>query len=94
MTANKQTMIGALMAEPMRLPGCPQIIVTRGWAYEWLIKLGYPELGGFGSVDFMVFGRNLDSRRKNLDPLTEDDLTDLDDPRVRRTIRLMEETLA
>ena len=47
-----------LMAEPIRLPGCPDVIVTRSVAYHFLLNLGFdPHDKGFGSIDYMVFGR-------------------------------------
>jgi hypothetical protein len=64
--AKKQRFMDALMAEAIRLPGCPQAIVTRDWAYAWLKKMGYPLHSGFNSVDYMVF------RQKPVDePLTD-----------------------
>jgi hypothetical protein len=44
-----------LMAEHIRMPGAPGLIVTRAQAYEFLIELGHPAVGGFGSVEYMVF---------------------------------------
>lgn len=64
------------MAEHIPLPGAPQIIVTRAFAYDLLVRWGYPPIGGFGSVDYMVFGG------RNLHASTEP-LTDLDQPWVR-----------
>jgi len=45
-----------LMAQPIRFPGFPQIIVTRGFAYSWFKAHGWPTgERGFGSLDYMVF---------------------------------------
>lgn len=84
MTRRRETLMDQVMAEPIPLPGAPQLIVTRGWAYQWLKKLGYPLVGGFGSVDYMVFGgRNLHS--------SPEPLTDLNEPWAVALIARMEE---
>lgn len=90
MTKRKPTLMDELMAEPMRLPGAPQLIVTRDWAYAWLKKLGYPLHGGYNSVDYMVFGRDVAtaSRREALE------LTDLTEPWALSLIARMEADLA
>ena len=88
--ARKNRLMDELMAEPIRLPGAPQIIVTRGWAYVWLGKLGYPLQGGYGSVDYMVFGR--DVATKNRTEILE--LTDLTQPWAVAFIERMEADLA
>jgi hypothetical protein len=74
--------IQAVMDEHVALPGCPEIVVTRGWAYRWLTTtLGFdPKERGFGSVDYMVFGR------REVDA----PLSDLDSPQIQSTLRLME----
>jgi len=69
-----------LMAESIRLPGAPQVIVTRGWAYVWLKKLGYPLQGGFASVEYMTFRR----------PAEQLALTDLTSPWAVALIARME----
>lgn len=52
----KQKPMDAIMAEPIHTPGFPQIIVTRGFAYEWFKSLNWPESErGFGSLDYMIF---------------------------------------
>ncbi len=53
-----QRFMDELMSEPVRLCGCPQIVVTRAWAYNWYInRLGMdPRARGFGSAEHMTFG--------------------------------------
>jgi hypothetical protein len=42
--------------EPIRLPGCPQLIVTRGFAYAFLKDIGMdPTARGVGSLEHLVF---------------------------------------
>ena len=82
---SKPTLMDKMMAEPIRLPGAPQIVVTRGWAYQWLKSLGYPLQGGYGSVDYMVFGRDIHTRER--DTLT---LSDMTAPDVLSLIAFME----
>lgn len=90
---NKRTrrvnVLDEVMAEPIRLPGCPQIIVTRGWCYSWLKKLGYntDPRAGFASVDYMVFGGT------RLKPCDEP-LTDMTQPWVVALIARMEQDAA
>ena len=50
--------LDAVMSEAIRMPGAPQLIVTRGWAYQWLKRMGYntDPRAGYASVDHMVFG--------------------------------------
>ena len=79
-----KAIVAAVMAEPVALPGCPDIIVTRGWLYAWLRdSLGYDQKGrGFASLDYLVFGR-----RQSAEPLT-----DLSQPRIARLLAFMVET--
>lgn len=64
-----QRFMTELMNEHIEMVGCPSLIVTRHEAVMFLKSLGYPNQGGFGSIDYMVFG----PRRKALDvPLTDD----------------------
>lgn len=67
------------------MPGAPHLIVTRGWAYQWLKKMGHSTdaRAGYASVDFMVFGGS------RLTPVDEP-LTDLSQPWVISLIALME----
>jgi hypothetical protein len=83
--ARKPTFMDELMNEHIPLPGCPQIIVTRGWAYQWLKdRLGYdPSARGFASIDYLVFGR----RKSVALPLT-----DLTAPHIAATLALIEAT--
>ena len=48
-----------LMDEHVIMPGCPQLVVTRGFVYSFLTdKLGYDKSErGFGSVDYLTFRR-------------------------------------
>lgn len=68
-----QRFMTELMNEHIEMVGCPQLIVTRHEAVVFLKELGYPNQGGFGSIDYMVFG----PRRKALDlPLSDPALRD------------------
>lgn len=88
--AKKQTAMDELMAEPIRLPGAPQVIVTRDWAWHWLKKCGFPKHGGYNSIDYMVFGRDVatSKRQERLE------LTDLSEPWAVALIARMEADLA
>lgn len=85
----RQNIVDRVMAEAIRLPGAPQLIVTRGWAYQWLKSLGYntDPRAGFASVDYMVFGG------RNFRPVAEP-LTDLTQPWAKSMIALMEKHAA
>jgi hypothetical protein len=74
----------AVLDEHIALPGCPQIIVTRGWCSVWLRDaLGYdPKATGFGSIDYMSFGHK---------PVDEP-LTDLTQPHIANLLAFMERT--
>lgn len=88
--ARKTTnVIDAVMAEAIRMPGAPQLIVTRSWAYQWLKRMGYntDPRAGFASVDHMVFGGS------RLAP-TGEPLTDLSLPWVKQLIARMESDCA
>ena len=80
--APKPNTVTVFLDEHISLPGCPQIIVTRIWAYNWLRDtLGYdPKERGFGSIDYMAFGR-----REVAEPLT-----DLSQPWVVQTLAFIE----
>lgn len=44
------------MAEPICMPGFPQIIVTRHFLLHWLIGCGWSQKErGFASLDYIVF---------------------------------------
>lgn len=85
MAKQTRNIVDEIMNEPIRLPGAPQVIVTRGWAYQWLKKMGYntDPKAGFASVDYMVFGG------ARLRPVDEP-LTDLTQPHIVELIALME----
>lgn len=79
-------LINEVMAEAVRMPGCPQLIVTRGWLWSWLARMGYERdtrETTFGSVDYMVFSHTTR-------PTVDEPLTDLDQPWVKRLLALME----
>ena len=82
MARRKPTIPDKIMAEHIQLPGAPQVIVTRGWAYQWLKKLGYStdSRDGYRSVDFMVMHKRE----------VEDPLTDLTQPHMVAMLALME----
>lgn len=65
----RECFMDRLMNEPVELPGCPELVVTRGFCYQFLKELGYPLQGGFGSVDYMTFRRSAVNRP--LSDLTE-----------------------
>lgn len=73
--------IQAVFDEHVALPGCPQIIVTRGWLYPWLRDhFGYDEKArGFASLDYIVFGRKE----------VREPLTDLSEPWVESLLARM-----
>ncbi len=77
----KVRFMDALMAEPIRLQGCPSLIVTRGWAYQWFKKLGCPtNNGGYNSCDYMAMRQSM----------VNEPLTDLTSPWAAEVIALME----
>jgi hypothetical protein len=52
------SLLTRIMAEHVEMPGFPQLIVTRGFIYQWLKSLGWDESErGFSSLDYTVFGR-------------------------------------
>lgn len=54
----KISIMDKLMAEHVEMPGFPQIVVTRDFVYQFLRGCGwYPCERGFGSLDYMTFGR-------------------------------------
>lgn len=82
----RRNAIDDVMDEAIRMPGCPQLIVTRGFAYQWLKRMGYPtdtRNRPFSSIDYMVFGGT------RLRPCDEP-LTDMDLPWVKNVLALME----
>ena len=54
-TTKRRNILDEIMDEPIRMPGVPQLIVTRGYAYQELKRLGYSERDkGFGGIDYMT----------------------------------------
>jgi hypothetical protein len=67
MSANRQ-IVDDLMTEHVPMPGMPQVIVTRHFCYLWLKSQGYDsKRKGFGSLDYMAFGR-----KATIEPLTDE----------------------
>lgn len=51
--------LSKIMAEHVKMPGFPALIVTRGFIYQWLKSLGWRERErGFSSLDYTVFARH------------------------------------
>ena len=71
--ARRPSIVQQVMDEPIRMPGCPDLIVRRREAYALLVELGYSTdpRDRFASVDYMVFGKP----RVDL-PLSAPDLRD------------------
>ena len=72
--------IDAIMNEQIPMPGFPQIIVTRGFAHQWLRAHGWDESEhGYGSLDYSIF-----QTRATSEPLTDPAERDryLNDPGV------------
>lgn len=68
------TVMDQIMSEPVRFPGFPQIIVTRGWAYQYFVNHGWsPAERGFSSMEWMIFGTCRNA--VNL-PLTDEETRD------------------
>ncbi len=64
--------LARIMAEPIAMPGFPQLIVTRGFVYQFLKSAGWnPSERGFGSMDYAVFGPKI--AREPLTDATERD---------------------
>lgn len=60
------TITDRFMAEHVLVPGMPQVIVTRGFLAGWLRRSGaVTDKTGYGSIDYMAFGRH-----KTDEPLT------------------------
>lgn len=57
-TRMDRSLLSKIMAEHVEMPGFPQLIVTRGFIYQWLKSLGWNESErGFSSLDYAVFAR-------------------------------------
>ena len=69
----RRNLFQELMDEHIRLPGVPQLVVTRGYAYQWLLMCGYdPAVKGFGSIDYAVFSpKPLEGPLMDLEPYRE-----------------------
>lgn len=80
------TILDEIMNEAIRLPGCPQIIVTRAWAWAWLHRTGVRQCATgdnlFFNCQYMTCGPQA---RKVNEPLT-----DLTDPTVVRFLSQVE----
>ena len=51
-----ESLLTKIMAESIHMPGFPDIIVTRGFCYQWLTECGWSQSErGFGSLDYLVF---------------------------------------
>jgi hypothetical protein len=56
MAKKRASIMDKLMAEPIHMPGFPDIIVTRHFCYQWLTGCGWSQSErGFGSLDYLVF---------------------------------------
>jgi hypothetical protein len=65
---NKCSPLSPIMNEAVCVPGFPQLIVTREFLYGWLAGLGWSKgERGFGSLDYLAFGREA-----SLKPLAPD----------------------
>lgn len=64
----KRNIVDDLTSEHIRMSGCPQIIVTRGFCYQFLATRGWNREKGFASADYSAFG----SKRVD-EPLTPDE---------------------
>jgi hypothetical protein len=84
MAKKQSAIVDAMFNEHIELPGCPQIVVTRAWAYRWLRdSLGFdPKARGFASLDYLVFARRE----------TQAPLTDLSQPWATNLIAFIEQT--
>jgi hypothetical protein len=80
----RRRILDEVMAEHVHMPGFPQLIVTRGFVYEYLKSHGWDESErGIGSLDHLVF-----MPRGVNDPLTDPAERDhyLNDPRISRDL--------
>lgn len=62
----RRNLMDEIMAEHIRLPGCPQFVVTRAFAYQWLKDCGYSDRDPDRLLDRMVF-----LARERSEPLTD-----------------------
>lgn len=86
----KPTILDVIMNEAIRLPGCPQIIVTRSWAWGWLKRQGFQECPKadslYSNIQWMVCGPHA--------RMVDEPLTDLTDPCVVRFLSQVEAAIA
>lgn len=69
MAKHRRDIVAELMAEHIRMPGFPSLIVTRARAYDWLRSIGYLSTReGVQSADRMCFAQVAQSD----EPLTEE----------------------
>jgi hypothetical protein len=67
----RPTIADTLMGEHIHLPGAPELIVTRAWAYAFWQRCGRPVAnGGYDSADYLTFSGTT----------TDAPLTDLTEP--------------
>lgn len=80
----KLGIVAQVMNERVPLLGCPDIIVTRHWAYQWYVKMGMSQdpRDRFASADWAAFG--LDKQA------TDEPLTDLTQPWVVNVLHRLE----
>ena len=65
-TTHAKRFVAELMAEHVTLAGCPDIVTSRGDAYVFYTeRCGLPAQGGFGSADFLAFGRGQAAAPRN-----------------------------
>jgi hypothetical protein len=58
MANHKPKIMDLMMAEPIEMPGFPQIIVSRHFAYHWLKACGWDvSERGYGSLDYTIFAK-------------------------------------
>lgn len=54
-----RNLVQEMMNETVEMPGFPQILVNRGWLYQFLKGCGWNESErGYASLDYTVFNRN------------------------------------
>jgi hypothetical protein len=83
MTSRRISILDRVMNEHIAMPGCPQLIVTRGQAWHMLAALGYEtdtRKTRFGSVDYMVM-----SKHETDEPLSDDAFREMVFAEMRRT---------
>lgn len=57
--------LSRIMEEPVRMPGYPQLVVKRGWLYQYLLACGWDASAkGFDSLEYIVFGRDVATEKR------------------------------